>query len=158
MRCYIDADWANCPVDRRSYIGYAFILSGNPVSWESRKQRTVALSSTEAEYMALTEAAKQAAYLHGFLRELGYIADHKIVIFCDNNGARKIAENPVYHSRTKHIDVRHHYVREVLGRGFLKIEYTSTEDMASDVLTKRVPAPKHRKCLTLLGLTEPVKD
>ncbi|CAK9813843.1 Retrovirus-related Pol polyprotein from transposon TNT 1-94 [Anthophora plagiata] len=153
VKGYVDADWANCPIDRRSYTGYAFILGGNPVAWESRKQRTVALSSTEAEYMALSEAAKQATYMQRFLKELEYGGNDEIVIFCDNNGARKIAENPVYHGRTKHIDVRHHYVREVLSRGILRVEYVSTDAMASDFLTKGVPATKLRRCLELLGLS-----
>lgn len=149
---YTDADWANCPIDRRSYTGFAFIFGGCSVAWESRKQRTVALSSTEAEYMALTEAAKQATYLQRFLKEVGHIECLKVTILCDNCGARKIAENPVFHNRTKHIDVRHHYVREVLRSGLLGVEYIPTEDMASDILTKGTPAPKHGKCVTLLGL------
>lgn len=82
----------------------------------------MALSSTEAEYIALSEAARQATYMQRFLRELGYIEIHEVVIFCDN-GARKIAENLIFYSRTKHINVRHHYVREVLNRESLKIEY-----------------------------------
>lgn len=102
--------------------------------------------------MALSEAAKQSTYLHRFLKELGDTRSDKIVILCDNNGARKIAENPVFHGRTKHIDVRHHYVREIPSHGDIEIEHVSTEDMASDFLTKAVPAPKLRKCLRLLGL------
>ncbi|XP_036150019.1 secreted RxLR effector protein 161-like [Monomorium pharaonis] len=91
---YVDADWANCTSDRRSYTGYAFILSGCPIAWESRKQKTVALSSTEAEYMALTEAAKQATYLRHFLLELGFNTLAEIKVFCDNNGARKLPRTP----------------------------------------------------------------
>lgn len=117
VRGYVDADWANCPVDRRSYTGHTFVLGGAPVSWESRKQRTVALSSTEAEYIALTEAAKQASYIQRFLRELEYCGSDIVTIFCDNIGARKIAENPVFYGRTKHIDVRH-YTRSSESRKF----------------------------------------
>lgn len=151
---YVDADWANCPIDRRSYTGYAFLLSGSPVAWESRKQRTVALSSTESEYMALTEATKQATYLRNFLLQIGFPETANIKIYCDNNSARKLAENPVYHSRTKHIDVRHHYVREALDQGILTVEHVPTTEMASDMLTKSVPAPKLKKCLGILGLSE----
>lgn len=152
VKGYVDADWANCQNDRRSYTGYAFILGGSPISWESRKQRTVALSSTEAEYMALSEAAKEAMYLARFLREIGFVELANVNLFCDNNGARKLAENPVYHNRTKHIDVRHHFVREVLQCGYLQVNYISTEEMAADILTKGLSKVKHAKCLELLGL------
>jgi len=150
---YVDADWANCPDDRRSYTGYAFILGGSPVSWESRKQRTVALSSTEAEYMALSEAAKEAIYLKRLLTELGFYELAEVKVYIDNNGARKLAENPVFHNRTKHIDVRHHFVREAIEREHLTVSYTTTEDMAADMLTKGLAGPKLRKCIDLLGLS-----
>lgn len=116
---YVDADWANCLDDRRSYTGYAFILNGCPISWESRNQRTVALSSTEAEYMAVSDAVKEAVHLRRFIDDLGFELPTKLNIFNDNNGARKLVENPVFHARTKHIDIRHHYVREVLESGIL---------------------------------------
>ena len=124
------------------------------MAWESRKQRTVALSSTESEYMALTEATKQATYLRNFLLQIGFPETANIKIYCDSNSARKLAENPVYHNRTKHIDVRHHYVREALDLGILTVEHVSTTEMASDMLTKSVPAPKLKKCLGILGLSE----
>lgn len=151
---YVDADWANCLDDRRSYTGYAFILSGTTISWESRKQRTVALSSTEAEYMALTEAAKEAIYLQRFLKELGFDELTKVKVYCDNNGARKLAENPIFHHRTKHIDVRHHFIREVLEDGLLEVTYCATEDMAADILTKGLSGPKTKRCLEILGVED----
>uniref|UniRef100_A0A6V7JVV1 Reverse transcriptase Ty1/copia-type domain-containing protein n=1 Tax=Bracon brevicornis TaxID=1563983 RepID=A0A6V7JVV1_9HYME len=121
---YVDADWANCLDDRRSYTGYVFMLACSPISWESRKQRTVALCSTEAEYMTLTEATKEAMYLRRFLTELGFEPLTASQLFCDNNGALKLAKNPVYHSRTKHIDVKHHFVREALETDeYLTISY-----------------------------------
>lgn len=149
---YVDADWANCITDRKSFTGYAFTLSGCPISWASRKQKTAALSSVEAEYMALTEAAKEAAYLKRLLLELGHSEKAKINVLCDNTGAIKLAENPVFHSRTKHIDIRHHYVREALEKGIITIEYLETNEMAADVLTKGLPRSKYEKCLRLLGI------
>lgn len=151
---YTDADWANCTFDRRSYTGYAFILSGSPISWESRKQRTVAMSSTEAEYMALSEATKEGIRLRNLLLELGFGEIAKISIFCDSNGAIKLAENPIFHNRTKHIDVRHHFVREAIEQELIKVNHVSTEDMAADILTKGLPKAKHRRCMKLLGLYE----
>lgn len=101
----------------------------------------------------MAEAVKKASYLLQFLSELGFSEMGKLRILCDNNGARKLAENPIYYNRTKHIDTRHHYLREVINRGSIKIEHIPTTEMASDFLTKGVPTPKHRKCLELLGLS-----
>ncbi|XP_077277091.1 uncharacterized protein LOC143905509 isoform X1 [Temnothorax americanus] len=134
---YVDADWSNCAMDRRSYTGTAFILAGGAIFWESRKQRTVALSSTEAEYMGLTDAAKEAVYLINFLKELGLEKLTNVNLYNDNQGARELAHNPVYHGRSKHIDIRHHFIREVLNEHPVKLEYLPTEEMVADVLTKK---------------------
>jgi len=141
-------------MDRRSYTGYAFLMAGCPITWESRKQRTVALSSTESEYMALSEASKEGLYIRRLLEDLGLKQQSSTCILCDNQGARKLAENPVFHGRTKHIDIRHHFVREVLNSGDLDIEYSPSCEMAADVLTKSLPRTKHLKCQELLGIIE----
>lgn len=104
--------------------------------------------------MALAEAAKQATYLRQFLLQIGFPDIANIKVFCDNNGARKLAENTIFHNRTKHIDVRHYYVRETLDQGILTIEHVPTTEMASDMLTKGVSAPKLKKYLNILGLSE----
>lgn len=149
---YVDSDWGNCPDDRRSYSGYAFKLAGAAVTWESRKQRTVALSSTEAEYMGISDGVKEAIYLRRFLKELRFENADSVEIMCDNVGAIKLASNPIHHSRTKHIDIRHHFVREVLETGDIKLDYVPTDDMAADILTKGLPTGKHRNCVRLLGV------
>ncbi|KMQ88095.1 retrovirus-related pol polyprotein from transposon tnt 1-94 [Lasius niger] len=150
---FVNADWGNCTIDRRSYTGTAFVLAGAAISWKSRKQRTVALSSTEAEYMGLTDAAKKAVYLIGFLKELGLNALTNVVIFNDNQGTGELARNLVYHGRSKHIDVRYHFIREVLASQSVKLEYKSTEQMPADVLTKALASGKHEFCVRSLGLT-----
>lgn len=150
---YVDADWGNCPNDRRSYTGFAFLLADGAISWESRKQRTVALSSTEAEYMGMTEAVKEAIYLKRFLLELGFEGSTEVTLFCDNVGAQKLATNPVFHSRTKHIDIRHHFIREAVNEHHIKLVYTPTEKMTADVLTKGLSRPKHWKCIEGLGMS-----
>lgn len=101
--------------------------------------------------MALTEATKEAMYLKRFLVDIGFAEMSKVKIFCDNN-ALKLAENPVFHNRSKHIDVRHHYVREILEGGNLEIAYTPSEEMPADILTKAISKQKHIKCLRLLGI------
>lgn len=158
LRGYVDADWANCIIDRRSYTGSVFILNGAAISWESRKQRTIALSSTEAEYMAVTDAAKEAIYLINFLKDLGLPDLARVTIFNDNQGAGKLAENPVFHSRSKHIDVRHHFIRDVLKRHPVKLLYLPTEQMIADALTKGLPGPKLTECSSGFGLFQTIRS
>lgn len=153
LRGYVDADWANCDIDRRSFTGSTFIFAGAAISWESRKQRTVALSTTEAEYMAISDAMKEALHLLNFLKQLGIADDLHITLFNDNQGAGKLANNHMFHSRTKHIDVRHHFVRDVLQTKPIQLTYLSTDEMIADILTKGLPAMKHNTCLQGLGLT-----
>lgn len=141
-------------MDRRSCTGYAFLLGVGPVSWDSKKQKTVALSSTEAEYMALSEATKEAIYLNEFLVELGFEGLSGGVLFNDNIGAKKLAENPTYHARSKYIDIRHHFVREALKNRKISVHHLSTEDMPADMMTKALSKGKHSRCLKLCGLKE----
>ncbi|XP_076620058.1 uncharacterized protein LOC143341211 [Colletes latitarsis] len=130
---YADADWGNCTEDRKSFTGYCFNLAGAAISWVSKKQKTDALSSVEAEYMSMSEAAKEAIYLQRFFSELGFESKSKINLYCDNQGAIRLAENPVFHNRTKHIDVRHHFVRNVLKEKEIKIKYIPTGEMIADL-------------------------
>uniref|UniRef100_A0AAV1UU28 Polyprotein n=1 Tax=Peronospora matthiolae TaxID=2874970 RepID=A0AAV1UU28_9STRA len=117
---YSDADWAGDVEARRSTSGYTFILNNGYVSWRSKKQSTVALSSTEAEYMALTEAAQEAIWLKALLCELDEMrSDEAVKIYEDNQGSIALAKNPEFHKRTKHIDIRYHFVREKVAEGTL---------------------------------------
>lgn len=152
IKCYVDADWGGDAVDRKSYTGYTFILAGGAISWESRKQQSVALSSTEAEYMALSSAAKEATYMKKLLSEVQVHNRSKIAIHCDNQGALQLVKNPVYHSRSKHIDIRYHHVRDLYRDGLIDLKYCNTNDMVADVLTKNLPRISHDKCSRLLGL------
>lgn len=147
----MDSDWGNCINDRRSYIGYVFFLSHAPITWKSRKQRTVALSFTEAEYMGLTEATKEVIYLHRFLTEIGLKNLFMLIIYNDSASTQELARNPVYHGRTKHIDVRHHFVREALKNHQIKLDYLCSAEMIADIFTKALPLNKHYKCIELLG-------
>lgn len=148
---YVDADWAGNVKDRKSYTGFVFKLAGAAISWESNKQKTVALSSTEAEYMALSEASKEAIYLKNLLYELiGYTCS--VTVFNDNQSAQKLSSNPVLHKRSKHIDVRHHFVREAVLNGLVDIKYLSTANMIADVLTKSLASSKHSNFVKGLGL------
>lgn len=141
---YVDADWGGDTLDRKSHTGFAFYLAGSAFSWESKKQNSVALSSTEAEYMALCTAAKEAVYLKGLLNEIGYMDKNtSIVVYGDNLSAQQLAKNPVYHSRSKNIDIRYHFVREVVENKDVQLKYVPTDNMVADVLTKCVMKGKH---------------
>ncbi|XP_018398526.1 PREDICTED: uncharacterized mitochondrial protein AtMg00810-like [Cyphomyrmex costatus] len=149
---YVDADWGNCSLDRRSYTGTAFLLANAAISWEAKKQRTVALSSTEAEYTALSEAAREAIYLSGFLKEVGMTSFAKVLLHNDNQSAGKLAVNPVYHSRSKHIDIKCHFIRQAFTEHEIELTYTPTEEMRADVLTKALPSAKHHFCVDGIGI------
>ena len=110
---YVDSDYAGDLDKRRSTTGYVFTMAGGPVSWRSTLQSTIALSSTEAEYMAITETVKEAIWLQGLVTDLGF-KQQEVTVYCDSQNAIHLTKNQVYHSRTKHIDVRFHFVCEIL--------------------------------------------
>jgi len=148
---FLDADWGASIDDRRSYTGYVFCMARAAVSWESRKQRSVALSSTEAEYMALSECAKEAVLLRRFMDEV-FNRKEEITIFNDNQGAGMLSKNPVYHNRTKHVDIRYHFVRDAVLNGEVVVKYMRTEEMPADVLTKGLSPLKHNMCSIKMGV------
>ena len=138
---YSDADWVGDIESGRSTSGYVFVLNGGCISWRSKKQRTVALSSTEAEYMALSEATQEAVWLKAFMRELGEdTGGGALTVDEDNQGAIALAKNPEFHKRTKHIDIRYHFVREKVEDGQVALEYCPTQDMLADLMTKPIAA------------------
>lgn len=133
---YSDADWASCVDTRRSTTGYVFFAAGGPISWKSKAQPTVALSSTEAEYMSLTAAAQEAMYLRSLQNVFAVQCDAPVLIYEDNKGAIAMSVNPVLHKTAKHIDLKHHFIREKIADGLIKLEYVSTDLMIADILTK----------------------
>uniref|UniRef100_A0AAV1VK26 Integrase catalytic domain-containing protein n=1 Tax=Peronospora matthiolae TaxID=2874970 RepID=A0AAV1VK26_9STRA len=150
---YTDADWAGDIESRRSTSGYVFMMSGGCISWKSQKQRTVALSSTEAEYMALSEATKEAVWLKVLLGELGEMtSDEAIKMYEDNQGSIALAKNPEFHKRTKHIDIRYHFVREKVESGEVVLEYCPTQDMLADMMTKPIAAVQFENIRDRLGI------
>ena len=130
-----------------------FTFPKAPVSWKSTLQSTVALSTTEAEYMAITEAVKEAIWLHGLLDDLGVGQKH-VTVFCDSQSAIHLAKNQVYHARTKHIDVRYHFVREIIEEGVVLVQKIKTDDNPADMLTKVVTTIKFNHCLHLINIAK----
>lgn len=155
---FVDADWAGCVKDRKSYTGYAFIMGNAATSWESRKQQTVALSSTEAEYMAIADSTKEAMHVQRFIGEATWTKPETITIFNDNQGSHQLAKNLVFHSRTKHIDVRHHFVRDAVKNENIILKYMPSREMPADVLTKGLSRQMHQECVRKLGVTRRVTD
>lgn len=133
---FSDSSWADCPDSSRSTMGYCFSLGSGAISWASRKQKLVTNSSTDAEYIAINEASREAMFLRQLLEQLGRPCDGATQIFGDNNGALALAKDPVFHSRSKHIKVRYHFVRELIDDGEVDCRRVNTRDNASDVFTK----------------------
>uniref|UniRef100_A0A2N9FGL6 CCHC-type domain-containing protein n=1 Tax=Fagus sylvatica TaxID=28930 RepID=A0A2N9FGL6_FAGSY len=147
---YVDADYAGEVDDRRSTTCYVFTISGGPICWKSTLQSIVAMSTTEAEYMAVAEAAKEALWLKGLVKELG-LNQGGVQMHCDSQSAIYLAKNQVYHARTKHIDVRFHKIRELIVTGDIVLEKVHTSENAADMLTKPVTTAKFKHCLDLVN-------
>lgn len=135
VQAYSDADYAGDPDDRHSTGGYVVYLGLNPISWSSKKQRTVSRSSTEAEYRQLAYTAAELSWLRSLFKDLGIILPPP-TLRCDNISSLALASNPIFHARTKHLEVDYHYVREKVIRGELQVRYISTVDQVADIFTK----------------------
>jgi hypothetical protein len=133
---YTDSDWAGSVADRKNTFGCCFSLGSTMISWQSRKQSSIALSTTEAEYIAACSASCEAIWLRKLLTGLFDLEMKATTILCDNQSCIKMTENPVFHNKSKHIEIRYHYIRDVVQRGALNLQYISTDEQVADVLTK----------------------
>ena len=148
---FCDADWGG-QKHRHSISGYLFHMGARAISWSSKKQHVVALSSTKAEYIAQTHAAKEALWLRSFLRELRSAPDDPLILNCDNHGAIALAKDNKFYASTKYIDVRYHFIREAVEDGKVAVRYIPTGDNVSDIFTKPLAKTKFREFTELLGL------
>lgn len=148
---YTDADWASNLEDRKSTTGYVFIAQGGAISWCSKRQQTVALSSCEAEYIALSATVQEAIWWNG-IRSHFYKNDQPLNICCDNQSAISIASGGGFHPKAKHIDIRHHFIQDTLSKGEFKLTYVSTDQQVADVLTKPLDRTKFEKFREALGI------
>ena len=133
---YVDANWGSDVNDRKSTLGYTFTLLGGTILWSSKKQSAVALSSTKAKYIAGAHTAKEAIWLGRLFMGLQQPSSFPIPLHIDNQSAIAIAKNPEFHDRTKHINIRYHFIRHKVESGDITLDYMPTNDQPADVLTK----------------------
>lgn len=152
LKAYSDSDWASDVDKRRSCTGSIVLLSNGAVTWKSKRQEIVALSSTEAEYVALSETTKEILWIQQLINELKPKYVGCVEIFVDNTSAMSIANEEAFRARTKHIDIRHHHIRQQLELGKIKLSHVSTNHMTADLLTKAINGIKTQECATAMGL------
>ena len=151
---YCDSNYTGDIDTRYSTTGYIYFIAGSSISWKTVCQHTVTLSSTEAEYYTLTEAAKEAIWYQTFLDKLKYTGPdiYLTVIYRDNTGLLDLAENPAYYSCAKYIQIRIYYIREQVSNRSIELSYVPSTDIAANSFTKLLPGLKHQKFLDQLGL------
>ena len=152
---YTNADWAGDRNDRKSTSGYFTLVGGNLMTWRSKKQKVVALSSAEAEFWGVAKGITEVLWLRKLLTELGYTLTKSCELYCDNQAAINIFENLVQHDRTKHVEVDKHFIKEKLEAEVIKLPHVRSEDQLEDILTKAVGAQFFEEVLCKLGVGNP---
>ena len=153
---YTDADWAGDRDSRKSTSGYFTLVGGNLVTWRSKKQKVVALSSAEAEFRGVAKGITEILWLRKLLHELGFPSTEACKLFCDNKAAISISENPVQHDRTKHVEIDRHFIKEKLEKQIISIPHVKSEDQLADILTKGVSTEVFETTLSKLGIGNPI--
>jgi hypothetical protein len=149
---YANSNRASDINNHKSTSGYIFTLGGGAISWSSKKQPTITLSSTEAKYIASTHTAKEATWLRLLLSELRQDTFLPTILHIDNQSTIAIMQNLEFHKCMKHIDIHYHYICQVIDNGMLCLKYTPTQEQVADVLTKRLPPVSHIKFMTAMGI------
>lgn len=154
---FTDSDFAGDLNDRKSTSGYVFMLGKGAVSWSSKKQPVVALSTTEAEYIAAASCACQSIWLRKLLENLGHIGEKSSVINCDNSSTIQLSKNSVFHGKSKHIDVKFHFLRDLVNEGSVLLKYCKSEEQLADIMTKPIKMEQFLKLRDMLGMVEASK-
>ncbi|XP_042012165.1 secreted RxLR effector protein 161-like [Salvia splendens] len=148
---FCDSDYASNKDNRKSQTGYIFTMYGSAVSWKSNLQSVVALSTTEAEYIALTDAVNESFWIRGMMEDLGE-KQGKVAVNCDSSSAICLSKHQTFHERSKHIDVRLHFIRDEVKKGMIEVRKIATEHNPADALTKVIPASKFAYCMELMNV------
>ncbi|XP_074300477.1 secreted RxLR effector protein 161-like [Silene latifolia] len=151
---FTDSDLAGCLDDRKSTSGNIFSLGSGAITWSSKKQETIALSSSEAEYAAASSASRQALWLLKLLADFYVQQNGATVIYCDNQSAIAMAKNPAFHGRTKHIDIQHHFISKLVADGKIALKFCGTNEQIADVFTKSLPQAKLQFFMSELGVSD----
>jgi len=149
---FSDTDWGGDLDDRKSTSGYLFQVGGTAISWRSKKQTCVALSTAEAEYIALASAVQESLWLQQLVTDLKKEEVKSMVMYEDNQSAISMTKNPQFHGRAKHIDIKYHFVREQVGSGKLELKYCKTNDMIADMMTKGLSGEQFEKLRLMAGM------
>ncbi|CAI7862032.1 unnamed protein product [Closterium sp. NIES-54] len=151
-RVLSDADYAGDSADRKSHTGYVYCLNGAAISWQSKRQPVVALSTTESEYISLCQCIQEGVWLKRLFGEFGHDLAGGVPVFVDNQSAIALAQNACLHGRTKHMQVRWHFIREMVASGEVILRWCPTNRQAADILTKPLPFERHGVCMSLMGM------
>lgn len=152
---YTDADWAGDRDDRKSTSGYFTLVGGNLVTWGSKKQKVVALSSAEAEFRGIAKGITEILWIQKLMNELGFPQKTACKLFCDNKAAISISENPVQHDRTKHVEIDRHFIKDKLEDKTIKLLFVRSKDQLADILTKAINTKAFEEILRKLGIGAP---
>ncbi|GAA0175604.1 transmembrane signal receptor [Lithospermum erythrorhizon] len=154
LQAYTDSDYAGDTDDRKSTSGYVFLLSSGAVAWSSKKQPIVTLSTTKAEFIAAATCACQSVWMKKILAEIGHEQNECTQILCDNSSTIKLSKNPVMHGRSKHIDIKFHFLRDLTRNGSISLSFYGTADQITDIMTKPLKTETFQKLRAALGMIE----
>ena len=155
LKSFTNVDWAGCVEDRKSTNGGAFFLGNRLVSWLSKKQDCIAQSTAESEYVATANNCTQVIWMKQMLKDIGVLLEEPIVIYCDNTSTINMSKNQVMHSKTKHISIKYHFIRDKVANKEVRLEYICSKEQIADIFTKPLPKDAFEHLQGLLGVQAP---